>query len=446
MQQAIAPSTQSQPTTLPALSEHKIARFAAVIVLYFLQGLPLGLSLIALPAWLSEAGATPVEVGAFVGIAFLPWSTKLFNGLVMDRYAFKPMGRRRGWILLAHVFMLAALIFMAITSPGAGDIALLSALCFTLNMCGTFNDVAVDGMVVDIVPESERTVINSMMFASQVAGMALSGFLAGQTLASGGVAKTALVLAAMIVCASLFVGIFRERPGERLLPWTQGQASPECEERQHDAWWPILSGVFVSVFSPRILMFLIAAGLSWAYAAFSDAVNPTLAVEQLGWSSEDYASFGAVINIVAAGFGLFVPITLERMLGLRWAILGQMATVALLATIAGLSFPFWQSDLPFIVLSAAMYILCVTIAISAIVWAMRICNPLIAASQFALFMAAPNLSRSLLSGNSGWVVEGWGYGATYLVVAGLTVLAIVFGWFARIGDDSQLPHAAPAQS
>ena len=37
-------------------------------------------------------------------------SSDLPIGLVMDRYAFKPMGRRRGWILLAHVFMLAALI------------------------------------------------------------------------------------------------------------------------------------------------------------------------------------------------------------------------------------------------------------------------------------------------------------------------------------------------
>lgn len=446
MAQTMVERAQPYQTAFPALSENRMARFAAVIVLYFLQGVPLGLSLIALPAWLAEAGATPIEVGAFTGLALLPWSTKLFNGLIMDRFAYKPMGRRRGWILLAHVLMIAALIVMAITSPGAGEIALLSALCFTLNLCGTFNDVAVDGMVVDIVPEDERTAINSMMFASQVAGMAASGFLAGQTLSSGGLATTALILAAMIACASLFVSVFRERPGERLLPWTQGLASPECEERQHDAWWPILSGVFASIISPRTLMFLIAAGLTWAYAAFSDAVNPTLAVEKLGWSSEDYASFGAVVNIVAAGFGLFVPIALQRMLGLRWAMLSQMAMLALLATIAGLSFPFWQNDLPFIVLSASMYILCVTVAINAIVWAMRICNPLIAASQFALFMAAPNLSRSLLSGNSGWVVEGWGYAATYFVVAGLTLLGLVFGWFARIGDESQLPHAATSQS
>ncbi|MEE4212056.1 MAG: MFS transporter, partial [Parvularcula sp.] len=357
MQQALAPGAQSHPAKLPALSENRTARFAAVIVLYFLQGVPLGLSLIALPAWLAEAGASPLAVGAFVGVALLPWSTKLFNGLLMDRYAFKPMGRRRGWILLSQSLMVVALVAMAILAPSAGDLTLIAALCFVLNLCATFNDVAVDGMAVDIVPENERTAINSVMFASQAAGVAACSVLAGQTLTSSGTGTTALILTVFVASASLFVSVFRERPGERLLPWSQGQASRECEERQHDAWWPILSGVFKSMLEPRTMMFLLAAGCGGAYLAFADAVNPTLAVQQLGWSSERYSSLGAIINIAAAGCGLFVPFVLERILGLRWSILIQLTMIALLAVIAGLSLPSWQSDMPFLALSAAMYIL-----------------------------------------------------------------------------------------
>ncbi|PKP95251.1 MAG: hypothetical protein CVT75_02690 [Alphaproteobacteria bacterium HGW-Alphaproteobacteria-14] len=95
MAQLITANAPANTAQLPALSEHKVARFAAIIVLYFLQGVPLGLTLVALPGWLAESGATPVQVGGFVGIAMLPWSTKLLNGLVMDRFTFKPMGRRR---------------------------------------------------------------------------------------------------------------------------------------------------------------------------------------------------------------------------------------------------------------------------------------------------------------------------------------------------------------
>ncbi len=436
---AIPAELTAQKTTFPALSDHRIARSAAIIVLYFLQGVPLGLSLIALPAWLAEAGATPLEVGAFVGIAALPWSTKLINGLVMDRYAFKPMGRRRGWILLSQAVMVAVLIVMVIAAPGASDIALLSALCFALNLCVTFSDVAVDGMAVDIVPETERTAINSMMFASQTAGVAVCSFLAGQTLGSGGIATTALIMAVLVACASLFVSLFRERPGERLLPWSAGKASRECVARQHDAWWPMLSAVLRSVLVPRTVLFLLATGCGCAYLAFADAVSPTLAVQQLGWSGERYANFGALTNIVAAGFGLAVPLLSERLFGLRWSIFGQFVVLALLAVVAGLTLPFWQGDLPFIALSAAMYVVSVTLTISMIVWAMRICDPVVAASQFALFMAIPNLSRSTMSGNSGWLVEGAGYGAAYLAVDGITVLGLILAWAARIGGADQLP-------
>ena len=439
MAHAIPAGAAPHAARLPALSEHRIARFAAIIVLYFLQGVPLGLSLIALPAWLAEAGATPLEVGAFVGIAALPWSTKLLNGLVMDRYAFKPMGRRRGWILLSQTMMVAVLIVMVVAAPGASDIALLSGLCFALNLCVTFSDVAVDGMAVDIVPEAERTAINSMMFASQTAGVAACSFLAGQMLGSGGIATTALIMAVLVTCASLVVSLFRERPGERLLPWSAGEASRECVARQHDAWWPMLSAVLRSVLTARTVLFLLATGCACAYLAFADAVSPTLAVQQLGWSSERYANFGALANIIAAGFGLVVPLLGERLFGLRWSVFGQFALLASLAVVAGLTLPAWQGDLPFIALSAAMYVLSVTLTISLIVWAMRICNPVIAASQFALFMAIPNFSRSAMSGNSGWLVEGAGYSATLFVVAGVIGIGLVLAWAARIGDASQMP-------
>ncbi|MEP0393336.1 MAG: MFS transporter [Erythrobacter sp.] len=442
MKHAMATGAQSHPTTFTALSEHRTARLAAIIVLYFLQDVPLGLLLIALPAWLAEAGATPVEVGAFAGVALLPWSAKLFNGLVMDRYAYKPMGRRRGWILLSQSLMVAVLIAMVIVAPGVSDIALLSGLCFALNLCATFSDVAVDGVAVDIVPESERTAINSVMFASQAVGIAACSFVAGQLLASSCITRTAVIMAVLVACASLFVSIFRERPGERLLPWSLGEASRECEDRQQTAWWPLLAGIVRSVLAPRTLLFLLAAACAGTYLAFSDAVNPTLAVQRLGWSSDRYSNFGATVNLAAAGCGLFIPVLGERFFGLRRSIFGQLVLLIVLSLAAGLSFATWQGDTAFIVFSVALYILSMTTTISAIVWAMRICNPAIAASQFALFMAVPNLSRSFMTGNSGWLVEGEGYGATYLAVAGVLAVGLVLAWLARVGDDSQLPGTA----
>ena len=75
--QAVMATAAPRAPRLPAISENRAARFTVILVLYFLQGVPLGLSLIALPGWLAEAGATPMAIGAFVAMANLPWSTKL---------------------------------------------------------------------------------------------------------------------------------------------------------------------------------------------------------------------------------------------------------------------------------------------------------------------------------------------------------------------------------
>lgn len=420
---------------LPVLSENRIARFAAIIALYFLQGIPVGISTVAVPSWLAANGATPLQVGAFVGTALLPWSLKPFAGILMDRFAYKPMGRRRAWILAAQAMMFGALVAMALQAPQASQIALLAALCFSLNLAAILNDVAIDGMAVDLVPDEERTAVNSCMFASQVAGISATSMIAALVMESGGIASLALVLACVVAVTSLFVSIFRERAGERLLPWSPGEASSECKERQHDAWRPILKGMFRAFAKPTTLLFLLATAVSQVTLAFIDAVAPTLSVQHLGWTSERYSSFAAVATLIVAGIALVLPALLVRMVGLRWTVTALSLALAALGATGGLTFASWNGGEFFMVLYVVQYSLAVTITITTIVWAMRICDPAVAASLFALFMAVPNFARSILAGWSGVVVESSGYEGIYFTIAWVTLLSVVIFLLARIGDE-----------
>lgn len=427
---------------LPALSHSRAARFTTIILLYFMQGVPLGLCLIAIPAWMAANDASPITVGAFVGTTLLPWSLKLFNGLLMDRFTFKPMGRRRSWILAAQAMMMLVFLALAVSAPGADEVAALTAFFFALNLCAVFNDVAVDGMTVDLVPEAERTTINGCMFASQAIGISLSAFLAGQLLASGQMSLLALILAGFIAIASLVVGLFRERPGERLMPWSGGQASEECRSRQHDAWRPILGGVLRAVLVPTTLLFLIGIGLAQATFTFTDAIAPTLSVQQLDWTSDRYSSFASMINLAAAlGAAIATPI-LVKWFGLRGAMTGLFAGLAACALAGGLSFAGWQDSSWFSILFGIQYVLALMLQVVVIVWAMRICPPAVAASLFALFMAVPNLARSLMSGWSGWIVEDYGYDSTYFLVAATTLVGLAFCLMGKVGRDHsvELPH------
>jgi PAT family beta-lactamase induction signal transducer AmpG len=404
------------------------------MVLYFLQGVPWGLSAVAIPAWLAANGATPVEVGVFVATAVLPWSLKPLNGILMDRFAYKPMGRRRAWILVAQALMVVSLVVLAVLDPAASELSLLTALCFTLNLSATLNDVAIDGMAVDLVPEEERTAINSCMFAAQALGIAATSAIAGQVLAASGVVALGLILAAVVSAASVFVGLFRERSGERLMPWSSGKASAECEERQQGAWLPIIKGMSAALSTRSTAIFLLGAALSMATFALIEGAGPTLAVQALGWSSEGYSNFAAILNLVAAGAGLAIPMLLVRLAGLRQAMIGVCLTLCGLAAIGGAWFGQGDASLVFKTLTLLQYSLATVLQIMTIVWAMRICSPTVAASLFAVFMAVPNFGRTVLIGWSGPVIENYGYAGVYYAVAMASLLTAILFLAARVGD------------
>ena len=81
-------------------------RLAAVALQSFASGLPLGLVWIAIPTWMAQVGVDIKVVGLFT-LAQAPWSFKFLWSPLMDRYPPPFMGRKRGWIFLAQVALLA---------------------------------------------------------------------------------------------------------------------------------------------------------------------------------------------------------------------------------------------------------------------------------------------------------------------------------------------------
>jgi PAT family beta-lactamase induction signal transducer AmpG len=431
-------------TFLPALSESRWARFAVIILLYFMQGVPVGMILIAIPAWLAANGATPVAVGAYVGTIMLPWSLKLFKGLLMDRFTFRPMGRRRSWILAAQTGMIGMFITIAVVSPTADQIELVTALGFFLMLTAVFNDVAVDGMTVDLVPHEQRTAVNSAMFASQTVGISASGFISGQLLSTVGTTPLALLLGGCVIIATTVVMLFRERRGERLLPWSRGQASPECEALQQDAWWPILKALGRALLNPITILFLVGKALSLATFAFTDAVAPTLAVQQLGWSDSQYSHYASLTSLISAGMAAVLTTLFVKWVGIRRAVILITSLLIVAALFGAMTYATWEDSRVFAALFFIQYSFALLLQIILMVWAMRLCNPAVAASLFALFMAIPNFGRAILSGSSGWVIEGYGYSGAYMAVAivmGVSLLLVLLG---RVGRERSADAANQA--
>lgn len=402
---------------LPALSESRRLRLWAFFLMYVSQGVPFGLVMTAIPAWLVANGASAGQVGFFIGTAMLPWSLKLVNGLLMDRFCYSPMGRRRAWIIGSQVMMMAALLVTAIAAPGPEDITLLAGLAFAFNLCGAVNDVAVDGVAVDLLPEDEREQINGFMGGGQVVGISTVAVMSGAALTYGGVSLAALLAAAVVAVLTIIVTLLRERPGERFLPWTSGAASAECLARAHTRILPILGQVLRGLVQWRTALFLAGLAFITSSVGMVDVLGPVFSVSELDWSSEAFTNFSSISAMITtlavmlvigplcnrfdnrSLFIFFAGLMLLPNLTAYLAPAGTFGTLAMQTYIT----LFWGGFAGVFVLNIA--------------WLMNLTNPLVAASQFSLFMAIPNFVRSLGSGGHGQIVDAYGYDISFLVAS-----------------------------
>ena len=108
------------------LSENKRLRLLAMFLFYFAQGVPMGLFMFAIPIWLVASGAPAKDVGHVVAMTALPWSLKIIDGFIIDRFTMIAMGRRRMWIIIAQLIIAIMLVGAAALQPTAADVSLLA--------------------------------------------------------------------------------------------------------------------------------------------------------------------------------------------------------------------------------------------------------------------------------------------------------------------------------
>ncbi|MGX7895402.1 MFS transporter [Tsuneonella sp. HG222] len=382
-------------TFLPSLERSKPLRFFTVFLFYITQGFPLGLFFYAIPAWMASNGASTAEVALVVGLSNLPWTLKLINGFLMDRYTYLPMGRRRVWLLGAQGALVLALVAGAMFSPGARDVFLISALGFTINAAVTFQDVAIDGIVVDILSDDERARAGGIMFGAQGLGRAAGIAMSGWLIAWSGISAAYFGMAAVLVIAFVYGLCIRERDGERALPWTKGEAHPRNLGIQVVAWWPLLKSSFRALFVLSSLLFMPILLMRSIPTGGFEAYWPIMATDLGEWTTTDYTNTIATMELAIAVFGLLIGGWAVDRIGPRRALIGILVLYA--AGCVGMTVlrPYWGADWQLLLMIWYFNVCSILFAISMIPLAMSLCRPEVAATQFTLYMAIGNFGAPL---------------------------------------------------
>ena len=108
-------------------------RTAAVALLSFSSGLPLGLVWYAIPDWMRSIGVDLRVVGLFT-LAQAPWAFKVLWSPIMDRYVPPFWGRRRGWIAVTQIALAATGLMMAGVGNRPEAIWVVGAIAFAIAM------------------------------------------------------------------------------------------------------------------------------------------------------------------------------------------------------------------------------------------------------------------------------------------------------------------------
>ncbi|WP_324076095.1 MAG: MFS transporter [Erythrobacter sp.] len=406
------------------LERSRALRLFTLFILYVGQGMPIGLFFFAVPAWMASNGASAAEVGSVSALTALPWSLKLVNGFIMDRYTFLAMGRRRAWILSAQSVMIACLVAAALINPAVGDVAILGAIGFTVNLATTFQDVAVDGLAVDIMSEDERARGSGMMFGGQSIGVATATALCGFVIEDYGAPTAYLIVAALICALSLYLAVVRERVGERRLPWSAGSANPRNLEIQLAAWWPLLGTTLVALTRPVSLLFLpVLLGRGTLYGAASGA-GPLIGANYAGLGTAQIASLTAMAGLVAG----VLCMTLGGWLGDRFGA-KRIAILWLgvgLVMLAGMYWgePYWSDPRVVAAFIFAWVSLDMLLTVALLPIPMRLCDPKVAATQFTIYMAVSNFGISFGAFMLGKTDMMGGLSSIFLVVGGGYLVAL----------------------
>jgi PAT family beta-lactamase induction signal transducer AmpG len=396
--------------------------------MYFAQGIPQGLLAIAIPVWLASQGVGAGDIGSYLAVIVLPWAFKLVTGPLMDRYEFLPMGRRRPWVIGAQLGLSLSLLALMLVERPVEQIGLLMIIGVLINSFAATQDVAVDGMSIDLTPVREQGRLNAFMSFGKAVGWATTAAVAGLLLTTWGLKATAIIAAAVAVIGLVAIVVVLEREGERTLPWSDGKAA--SVHRANTSFRAVFSDINKVLWvrtSVIVMAIMFVDGLIYGYG---QALMPIAAVNLFGYTTPQWSQLVAMMGLIGAILTLALGPAIDRMGAKRMLILA-ISLLGIHAFLLAQTQHLWQNTLYVRAMLSIWVMMLPIVMVASIALAMAICKSVNSATQFAIYMSLANLGHSAGSKIYGTVAEKSTYVQSYTMLSILVVVMVIVLLFHR---------------
>ncbi|MFN9058303.1 MAG: AmpG family muropeptide MFS transporter [Cyanobacteriota bacterium] len=379
------------------------------------SGIPYMVGTKLLQGWLTASGV-PLGLIGLLAYAELPYTLKMVWAPALDRWPIAWPDRRRGWLLLVQLALVAVIGAMALLQPKQASPASLAAvgtMALLLAVVSATQDILVDAYRTDLLPQEERgagAAAANLGYRAAMLAIGAGGFiLAGRQ----GWPKAFAASAALM---ALVVPFTFSAP--RLRPLAQ-QVTSLCQAVVGPA-----KEFLARTGAPRAAMLLALILLyRWPDGLLNVMAVPFL-IKQ-GFSPE-------VVGSVLAGWGIVATIAGTILGGLLFGRLGLNRSLWVFAVVGALgNLSYWalasvRGGMPALLAAVGLENLgggMVGAAFVALL--MSLCNPRFSATQYALLSGVYALSRSILSGQAGFVAEGVGWSPFFLLTVASSLPAFL---------------------
>ena len=423
-----------------------------MLLLGFSAGLPLLLVLGTLSFRLREAGIDRSTIGylSWVGLAY---GFKWVWAPLVDRLPIPLLttwlGRRRSWLLLSQMLIMAGLVGMAVYDP---QLSLLPVVWFALAVAfgSATQDIALDAYRIEAADVDRQAALAAAYQTGYRVAMIWAGAgvfwvaawaeispaaqnaLAASSATAGEAVKVAYQhqawqTAYLVMAASMLLGVVT-------VLWSPKPAEREFAPAKNMGEW--LQGALINPFADFFKRYKWHAALLLALIAtyrISDVVMGIMAnpfYVDMGYTKLEVANITKVFGVIMTLVGAFIG----GVLSMRYGVMRVLMLGAVLSAVSNLLFAWLGGrghDLTALVWVISADNLASGIASAAfIAYLSSLTNVNYSATQYALFSSLMLLLPKFIAGFSGQFVDKFGYSDFFIATAMLGVPVLLLVWLA----------------
>jgi len=372
-------------------------RIATSMIMGFVSGLPLLLTITLLQAWLTDENVSKSTIGLFALIG-LPYSLKFLWAPIFDRYVLSSLGRRRGWLLIIQVFLIIAIFSLGQSRPEINlfNVALLS---LALTFFSASQDILIDAFRRESLLEHEQTIGASAYVLGYRIG-ALAAGAGGLILADIYSYAFVYTLMSLIMLLGVVTTLLTEEPNVEIRSYTLKESIIEPFKEFFGRYNE--DGDNLKNYTPYLILIFVLLYKVGDTMAHSLSTNFYL---EIGFSKTEIGTVVKFFGLGATLLGAFIGGALSLKIGLFKSLI-YFGIFQLIATL-GFSILFYTgNNLYMLIAVVSLENLAAGMGYTAyLAFIANMTSKNFTATQFALMTALMSLPRTFLSGTSGYLVE-----------------------------------------